>query len=256
MPSPARLFPVILLLAACSEPTAPDVSFSRHATVDLFVVAGQSNARGPTGLNDYAYLREQYRSNRILGMTAWGAFGVAYRATTGRNVAIVNTRSGGGSQTAEANPTLANKNWDTTGFLVPASIKTADSVLALGGYDLKGIIWSQGESDSRFIQSRSITPQRYKQALQAMIGRYRAHYGPTIPFYIIRTGRSTLGDDYGWRAVRRMQEDVAAADPYTHIAYRGTLNFPAQGLMHNENHYSTEGYRRVGRAAARYIANN
>lgn len=246
---------ILLLMLGCSDPAGPPVlSRSIVAGIDLFLVAGQSNARGPTGLNDLAYLREQYRSDRILGMTAWPAFALTYRSLTGRNVAIVNTRSGGGSQTMEANPTLANKNWDTTGFLVPASIKTADSVLALGRYELRGILWSQGESDSRFIQSRTITPQRYRQALQTMIGRYRAHYGPTVPFYIIRTGRSTLGDDYGWRAVRRMQEEVAAADPYTHIAYRGTVNFPAKGLMHNENHYNTEGYRRLGRAAARYVS--
>jgi hypothetical protein len=248
------------VLSACSDPVAVSRSTSHTGTTtDLFLVAGQSNARGELGLNTLSDLRHQYRSSTIISLSAWPAFGVRYYALTGRNVAIVNTRSGAGSQTIEAAPTLTRKNWDTTGALVPASMTTLDSVLALSPvYHLKGIIWSQGEQDQRYILDGTLTPERYRQALETMIARYRDKYGPTLRFYIVRTGRATSGDHKGWRGIRSMQEAVANADPYTSIAYRGTVGFPDRGLMldGDENHYSKDGLIIVGRAVASFIHNN
>ena len=47
---------------------------------------------------------------------------------------------------------------------------------------------------------------------------------------------------------------VCGDDPLTHIAYAGTVNFPAKGLMYDNVHWSQTGQEIVGRAVARYIA--
>jgi hypothetical protein len=253
-----RLAIIALLLAACApDATAPVAAHATTAaTTDLFLIGGLSNARGPEGFYTLADLRDQYGRTGIISWSAWPAFGIRYNALTRRDVAIVNARAGASSQTYEARPTLEGKNWDTPGFLVPRSIATTDSVLALGGYELKGVIMVIGEQDSRFLQSRTITIARYVEATQTMIARYRAHYGPSLPFYFVRSGTGLSGDHYGWKAVRRAQEQVAAADSNVHIVYRGAVNFVERGLQVDEVHWSKEALIEVGRVAAREIADD
>jgi hypothetical protein len=257
MASMGRLAIITLALAACSSnATAPDPSRTTAATTtDLFLIGGLSNARGPEGFYTLDDLRDQNRRDGIISWSAWPAFGIRYNALTRHNVAIVNARAGASSQTIEAHPTLAGKNWDTPGFLVPRSFAITDSVLALGGYELKGVIMVIGEQDSRFLQNRTITRARYVEATQTMMARYRARYGASLPFYFVRSGTGMSGDDYGWKTLRRAQEDVAAGDPNTHIVYRGTVNFVERGMQVDEVHWSREGLIEVGRATARYIAN-
>src|SRR5262249_12061535 len=85
-----------------------------------------------------------------------------------------------------------------------------------------------------------------------------AHYGPTMPFYIFRTGRLKSGDPPGFQQVRAAQEEVAEADPYTWIVFRGAVDFPAEGKMNpdpakSELHYSQAGYNEMGEVGARGV---
>lgn len=227
--------PIVPVEPVPIQPTEPP-----PRPVHVFTVAGQSNARGSRPLIRYPTLVAQYENETF---SAWPAFGVRYRALTHDIVAIVNTSVGGTSQTAAD----GNEHWDVGGTLLDASITLADSILATdSAYVWKGVLWVQGERDARRIDARESTKVMYQEALTNMIGRYRAHYGATMPFYIFRTGRALSGDSLGWRSVRQAQEEVAEADPYTFIVYRGATTFPERGLMADEVHYNTEALREMG----------
>jgi hypothetical protein len=248
-----KLLAFVLLAAAACDDAVPIVAprYAIVASSDLFMAAGQSNIPGEPGLHPFAELRTPPPDSA----PSWSAFVTRYNRLTGRKVAIVNAAAGGSSQTSEATAsTTPGKNWDVDGYVVDRAIAKTDSALALGRYAFRGILWSQGERDRRYIDEGLITPARYKQAMEAMIARFRIHYGPTMPFYIIRTGRSLTNDTYGWQSVRRVQEEVTEADPYTYIVYRKTVDFPELGLMLNSVHYNQEGWRRIGVAVAAKIA--
>lgn len=236
----------LLAAAGCA---ATDVAAPRYAAAgptDLFVIGGQSNVPHRAGVYPFDRLRALGSDT----VSLW-SFAKRYYQRTGRKLTILSIRQSGSSQTAEATSRQRppHEHWDTGGTLVPGSFAVMDSLLATGDYILRGILWSHGERESHFIPAR-IPDTRYREALETMIARFRRHYGPTLPFYIIRSGRADAGDSDGWRAVRRMQEAVADADPNTTVIYRRTVRFPDLGLMSNEIHYSAEGWRRIGRASA------
>jgi hypothetical protein len=235
----------VLGVNACSDPVAISRSTS-HANemADVFLVAGQSNARGPLGLSTYDTL-----SASIGTFSAWPSFAVEYHRLTGRDVSIVNARVGGSSQTWQSDRGRGMGSWDSRGSLWAQSVAMLDSFTAYPS----GIIWVQGEADAGAIFRGTLTRSQYERALQAMILRYREKYGP-VPFYIVRTGRPDSRDTDGHLAVRRSQERVALRDPLTWVVYERAVSFPDRGLMADNVHWSTRALQEVGRAAARFVA--
>ena len=223
-------------------------------------MGGQSNARGPLGFSSYETLLSTPDA-----FSAWPTFAAWCARYRGADVAVVNTREGGSSQTWLSNQSRAEPyrhgSWDERGTLFDRSVAMLDSTLATRDLQLAGVIWDQGLADANAIDKGALTRSQYERALVRMIARYRERYGAT-PFFIIRTGRLTEcldnpyctdGDTPGLRAVRAAQVRVAERDPLTHVVYLGTVNFPARGLMQDNVHYSIAGLQLVGRTAARYI---
>lgn len=235
-----------LLSAGCAQAPYPtQAERSELGAAPVFLIGGQSNARGRSGFVPYDTLAAD-----SLDFSAWPTFAAECQLRTGRQIAVVNTRVGGSAQTHHA--LRVNGSWDERGVLWDASVAAMDSTLAAHPeLALAGIVWMQGEADANAIDAGLQALAHYQRALERMIARYRAHYGP-VPFYIVRTGRPADGDRPGWQSVRTGQRRVVDSDTLGAVmAYEGTINFPLWGMMVDQVHYSVEGLQLVGRAVAR-----
>jgi hypothetical protein len=175
---------------ACGEPTAPRPELTSTApTTDVFLVAGQSNGRGPYGLSRYTDLLATLDKP-----TAWPTFAVEYHIRTGREVAIVNATRAGTSLTFRSDqsrsPGYLRGSWDRRGPHFGASVAMLDSALEANPlYALRGLIWVQGEADASAIERGVITGGLYERTLVDLVSRYRERYGSDLPVYIVRTGK-------------------------------------------------------------------
>lgn len=244
--------------------------------IDVFLIAGQSNAKGratdaPSPIitgDDILQVNNNVITvandpvgvgiNQAVNYSAWPQFGITYNELTGRKVAFVPTAVSGTGQ--QANTDIGFGNWSTSGTLFNTSVtKLNNSLEALttAGYIpvFKGILWIQGENDADGINNSTATQAGYITALQTMLTNYRAIYGATMNFWMVRIGTRVGFSDVGYAQIRDAQETVAATDPYTHIIYRGTVEFPARGLMNDAYHYKVEGYNEIGRIGASEVIN-
>ena len=221
----------------------------------LFLIGGQSNARGVEGFVSSDSLVALEASGEY---SAWPTFALECSTRLNYPVTIVNTRVGGSSQTYQSDQSRTegyrHGSWDERGELWARSVSMTDSALANNpGAQLVGIVWVQGEADAGAIDRGAIELAHYQRALERMIVRYRVKYGP-ISFSIVRTGRLASGDTPGFQAVRIAQDRVGAADSLdAPVAYAKTINFPGWGLMEDNIHYSRDGLKAVGRDVARFL---
>jgi len=234
--------------------------------IDVFLIAGQSNAVGygtsalspaPTAGKVF-----KYTGSSVVAATdpfgsgtgsAWPTFGNRYHALTGRAVGFVPAAVAG---TGQVNNGDGAANWDTTGELwgnSVTSLNAAMTAFTAAGYTptFKGVLWVQGETDAGYVGNGTYSAQRYKDALSAMIARYRTQYGSTMPFYIFRTG--TAFNYQGLAAVQAAQEQIATADPYTTIAFRGATYFGGWNWTTSTVHYTQDGYNLMGRISAENV---
>lgn len=247
-------------------------SLTRTNEIDVFLVAGQSNAQGhgdaslsPTPEPGTAF---QYDAGSISAAvdpvgnastgSAWPSFAIAYYSATGRKVAFVPTAVGGSAQTAAADDGAGN--WSPSGALFDASLTQVNEALgafADAGYVpvFRGVLWAQGEKDASEIHAGTITVADYKSALQTMIADYRDAFGTSMPFYIVRLGARTTAVEAGFAEVRNAQEEVARSDGNTQIAVRTSADFISRdGYLEPDGvHYSQYGLNELGRIAAANI---
>ncbi len=242
--------------------------------VDVFLIAGQSNARGmsgPTGAanspNPYPGTVYQYYGNTFSEVTnevgsantgsAWPSFGITWNNITGRKICFIPTAVNATSQTVLAN--TGSGTWDTTGTLYSNSITQTNAALAAiraAGYNpvFKGVLWCQGENDADAINAGTITQAGYISAFQKMVKNYRGVYGWNMPFYIFKIGTRTGTSDIGYSSIRQAQEMVASLDTInTKIVFRGAIDFIERGLMVDVVHYTQTGYNEMGEVGARNI---
>ncbi|OGG56266.1 hypothetical protein A2680_00600, partial [Candidatus Kaiserbacteria bacterium RIFCSPHIGHO2_01_FULL_55_37] len=239
--------------------------------IDVFLVAGQSNAVGypgssagspavPTGKALQYYNGAISNANDPVGNaqfgSAWPAFGSAYYAAAGRRIAFVPTAVGGSGQLATSD--TGTGNWSQTGSLFTSSTNKLDAAMtALGGAGytptFKGVLWSQGENDAIKINGGTVTANDYQAGLTSMIARYRARYGSAMPFYIFQTGTSPTESDAGYAAVRNAQAQVDTGDPLTWLVFGGAYGFANRGLMADTYHYKQTGYNEMGTTGAQNV---
>ncbi|MBT1706618.1 hypothetical protein KK062_00205 [Fulvivirgaceae bacterium PWU5] len=176
---------------------------------------------------------------------------------TGKPVVLIAAARGGSSchQLAELND---YGTWDMQGrlLLMPFAIQKVLAAERKTGKHLQGIIWVQGERDANAINDGKLTAERYRQALEGVIARFREAFGKELPFYIVQTGYYTGHPRTGFDAVRQEQEAVAAADRHTQVVYRGTTSFADKGWMHDAIHYNQTGLNHIGTAVADALVNN
>lgn len=242
--------------------------------IDLFIVAGQSNAQGrapdntsspetTTGMcwevTSAGTVKQMADpvGNASVG-SAWPAFSNAYTATTGLPVAVSTAAVGGTYLLPEPAP-AANANWAPGSTLFSTSVSrglAAITTLNADGWTptLRGVLWCQGEYDA--LQGSNPNLQgEYRAALEALLGRYRdAMSDPALKMYVFRTGRQLTGDGIGFQKVRAAQESACAEVDGMVMVYRDAVNFATWGMMADSFHYTQQGYNLMGSVGATAVA--
>lgn len=249
------------------------VGSSSGSNMDVFLIAGQSNAVGnstqpsleplpKSGTVNQFYLGAFSQVTTQVGTSngcAWQAFGITYNNLTGHTICFVPAGVNGTSMASAAN--VGFGTWDTTGTLYDTSVarlNAAIAALTAAGYTptFKGVLWSQGETDADGINRGNINQGTYSAAFAKLIGKYRSVYGKTMPFYIFRTGFRTDTIQTGYLQVQATQKTLSVADSLTNIIFWNAADFPARGLMVNNYHYTQAGYNEMGQIGAQNIINS
>ncbi|MEM6326043.1 MAG: sialate O-acetylesterase [Bacteroidota bacterium] len=265
---------LLLLLAALptvavSQPVPAPV-FDAY---DVFVVAGQSNARGrgtaeqaPEVPPGTAY--EVTSTGEISALadpvggantgSAWPAFANAYTEATGRGVVIIGLATGGSNQ-AWLPGDGANRHWDVSqedNLYVRADRRARRALRAveeeLPGVRAAGWLWIQGGTDARRIEDGRLTPSQYETALHAFVRTVGTDWG--VPVYLWVTGTDSRGDLQGAVEVRRIQNEADAL-PDVLVVYRDALSFPERGWMQPDNvHWAQPGLNEAGTVGGEIVA--
>lgn len=241
--------------------------------IDVFLIAGQSNAVGNSGSPDSAFVPKtgtafQFYNKNITAAvepignsdgSAWGAFAVTYWKLTGRRVCFVPAAVNGSSMASAAQ--VGFGTWDTTGTLYSTSVLKIDSAmtnLVASGYSpvFKGVLWCQGETDGDGINRGIITQNIYSAAFAKLIKNYRVAYGKGISFNISRIGFRTDTIQTGYLAVQNAQAALSNPDSLTNMVYWNAPFFPQRGLMVDIYHYDQSGYNEMGRIMAEEYVNS
>jgi hypothetical protein len=242
--------------------------------VDVFLVAGQSNAEGTGDPGDAPEVPDgagfEYRPGndelvhleepvgRGEGGSAWAAFAREYEAKTGRPVVVVSTAVGGSAQHADADG--GSGHWDDGGELRPAAVAALrDSFDRLDAscvqYTFRGILWHQGESEAMQIGEGVVTLEDYEDAFWRMLSVFReAFEEPEMNLFLFKIGRHRDAEDPGWREVRAAQDRFAGSDDHIHLVFEDAVNYVETGNMQDIVHYDQEGYNHMGREGARRVA--
>ncbi len=249
--------------AARPTPTATPTPASTP-TLDLFLIAGQSNAVGHGDAAKAPLLAEgaafQYSngifSNAARTGSAWPAFSVEYSRLTGRVHAFIPSAGDGSALVQNADSGAGS--WSPAGTLFQRSVnelKAAQQYLQKQNQNssIKGILWAQGETDALSIQAKVIAKEHYKAALKDLVARFRIAIGADVSFFIFRTGTQYNGSDSGFKEVREAQEEVAQEMPLVYIVFKGAVDFPNRALMSDAYHYTQDGYNEMGTLGARGV---
>ena len=276
------------LAAADASALAPPADDSGAGTpIDVFLIAGQSNAQGLADKADAqanspvpaAGTAFQYENGSIVAAvdpigpasdtfkssnygSAWPAFADAYYKATGRRVCFVPCAFGGTAVTP--NGAAKTTNWSPTGKLRGAAVADTNAALAAltaAGYapSLCGVLWDQGEADGKCINASPPvqTQADYVCELQDLIAYFRANLGAALPFYIFKIGTEGRSCDVGFSEIRDALETVAAADPlYTRVVFDFALDYQTRvGMIQKDlTHYTQCGYNTMGLVGALNIA--
>lgn len=250
------------------------VSSAQAEDIDVFLIAGQSNAvgfgvaaQGPTVPHGkcLSYFQGTVtNANDPVGNaqsgSAWPSFCLTYYRATQHCVMVVPAAVGATGQSVKADTGYGN--WDNSGSLVPRALGLLDEALAAAtnaGWTpiYRGVLWCQGESDANAINAGKENASDYRNALIRMIDRFRVSY-PESYFYVFRTGQLQAAPN-GYTAVRSIQEEVCRTHGYgkhCRIVYRGAYYYPLYGLMGAGAHYSQPGYNMMGHYGAHAVIND
>lgn len=250
---------------------------------DLFIVAGQSNAVGTGGqppIEDasWAGLFWNWRNQSSKSLaplkdsvysstqkSAWPAFGRKWFELTGRKVIILNVAKGGAVVTDTRPGTdmswygddapcrqVATREW--TALVQHLTTEDID-------YTLRGLIWSQGEWDARYINSGDTTKDAYRYGTIDVFDYFAELTStPKLSIFISETGyedncftNPSLMAAYN--TVQSVQSDIADERENCYLAYAGAKYFHQAKMMKDYVHYNQSGYNDMGYGLARFISN-
>lgn len=264
------------LFLGCDNPLNKSFAYTKSmsrsgsGSVDIFLVAGQSNAWGaanPVYATQTTPDEMMIWNNKAIKFTPqtenndscnYGsflpAFAKKWHEKTGRTVYFVQTAIPGSGLVS---PSYGqSSSWNVVnGTYLTISVNiltTAEVWLNVNNipYVFKGIIWSQGESDAMYMVNGNITPSSYQLNLLALAEKCLSLF-PGSQFGIIQTGKYLPQFDWGFTAVRTYQQWLCNILSGTKMLYTNTVNFPSLGLMlPDQIHYNQTGLNMIGEAAA------
>ena len=279
----AKIITAILLfysLIGCTKKghTLSEEEIKQQKIMDVFLIGGQSNAIGYSGINgsilspnpapktSYQYYKGKFAEvldevgEPVTG-SPWPSFAIRYNQLTRRKICFVQQAVGGSSQTAESEIGFGNWSIDNP-INIAANVQLHAAIAAIdsAGFTpvFKGILWSQGESDAMVLNG-DIGPTAYTQAkyiagFKAMLDQYRkaaGGLGAGTPIFIFKIGGEITKSDYGYSLIRNAQDSVANFDPTRNkIVFTGAFGFIARGMMEGNVHYSQAGYNEMGTQGA------
>jgi hypothetical protein len=235
------------------------ISLSSESEVDVFLVAGQSNARGvgdsslspnPVPGTVYQYDNSVFEqvTNEVGNLPSgrgsmWPTFGINYYRLTGRKICFVPEAVDGSGQMVLTDAGFGN--WGPSGTLFQTSVN-----------EVTAAFWGQGENDARKINDATITPTQYQDTLTSMIARYRTIYGSNMPFYIFQTGTETSVSDVGYAGVRGAQQTVVDVNPlFNKMVSTNAIDFPDRSLMQPDHiHINQTGLNEQGTVGSENVA--
>ncbi|OWQ54779.1 hypothetical protein CEE60_07210 [Stenotrophomonas maltophilia] len=257
----------------------------------VFVIAGQSNAQGigypPRSPSIPAGVAYQYSANVLVPLvgdpvgnadtaSAWPSFVNEFYRRTSMGVVLVPAAAGNSGLTLAASaPAVGGNgvNWTAEGGRRTFAMdRLQAAVNALNNASIAwrfgGVLWSQGERDSRCLPNATsnpgvITEQEYAVAFDGLLSYFNSRIGnEKWPFILAMTG----GDDEGIDAnalasMRALQREIANTRSQVRLGWTGAFNLIARGLMRkhdfpdgtssqNRSHYSQQGYNEMGAAMA------
>jgi hypothetical protein len=247
-----KLILLLTVLVACVRPAAADLPAKKNFHV--FLLIGQSNmaGRGKVDPADNAphprvlmYTKEgewkpaidplHFDKPKIVGVGPGRAFANAVaEADAGITVGVIPCAVGGSPISA----------WRPGAFYSPTKSHPWDDAIrrakaALKDGTLKGILWHQGESDSK-----PGAAEIYEEKLHDLIARLRTELNaPTVPFI---AGQMGIFKERPWSDAKKLV-DRAHRELPGKVAATGFAG--ADGLAHkgDQIHFGTAGARELGR---------
>lgn len=241
--------------------------------VDLFIIAGQSNALGvgtaaesplsPDGLwingSNLPIPLSDPLGNVNTG-SAWPAFSNEWKSLTGRRSAFVYTAAVGASIVAPGT------GWNSTGGLRSqavaaynnAIVSLANASLELGNVY---ILWLQGEAEAQTYNGTTITEETYRIATEDLGDYFKAQIpimqtmglihisGPTSNLGVAASEMSEL--HRRTQKIRAAQTLACENNINLTSIYNGSYHFVGRGLSKDGTHYNQTGYNLIGKMAAR-----
>lgn len=265
-----RLLLTVVLAALASDAWSQDATaFDPDRLVDVFVVAGQSNAVG-TGVVEHLPDGFEVPANvRLLGAAALGSrptfgpeLGLAERvgrALPDRRIAIVKHAVSGTSLHTAWVP--GEGDWDRASFgpqfrRFLAMLERDLGALRAAGDEpvLRGLVWVQGEADARF-DAPDGAAAAYRDRLAHFVRRVREETGVAdLPFAIAQVLPKPVERMTHRDTVRAAQREVAATVPWTALIETDGLSLradePGTKLPDDVVHFGTDGNLEIGRHAA------
>ncbi|XQZ49737.1 hypothetical protein E2977_11810 [Paracoccus yeei] len=171
-------------------------------------------------------------------------------AATGGRVGLIVVNSAVGATTiadwAAGGPVWANAQ---------AQIAAAQAQIKALGLNVVGAIgaFCQGEGNAT---STGGTMPDYKAGVLDLLARMRTQIGlPTMRMLMVQTGTHGDGDTTRYQQVRQAQAELANdSDGSIIMAHAGARYFVQRGLMHDDLHYTTQGYDEIGSALGAAVA--
>lgn len=255
---PAALFALPFVFATVLRgQDAPEVKLPAKESFHLFLLVGQSNMAGRGKVED----QDRQPHPRVLMLTKenrWApavaplhfdkkSAGVGIGRAFGSEIANSNDEvtiglipcAHGGSPISTWEPGAYYK--PTKGYPYDDALKRTREALKVGV--LKGILWHQGESDSK-----PELCEAYEANLHLLISRFRKEFdAPNVPFIAGQMGQFK---ERPWSPAKKMV-DAAQQDLPKHIHHTAFVN--SNGLSHNgdEVHFDSASYRELGRRYAK-----
>ena len=232
--------------------------------VDVYVVAGQSNAEGRGSsttagagwrMDGAATETLQDPVGGALSGSAWPAFANKYYQLTGRKVVIIEAASGGTALLAAAGAS----NWSSTGFLRGVAIVVAqgavEALQAAGRLGHVRLIWQQGEQDASAYNGTTVTDTLYQAEQEALFAYFFANITGLESILVSELGTTLNGvGASNYTLIRAAQNAAVAATANCHLAFTGAKDFAAQAKMLDNVHYNQTGLNEMGEALATYAA--
>lgn len=248
-------------------------------TVDVFLVAGQSNVVGngssasspaaPYGMRVVGGVISALADPVVMANgssantgSAWPAFANEWTAQTGNRCAIVPYGFNGS--------TLVTGTWSPTGgWRGYAKDELLSAITAINNhvdYTVGSVyvVWQQGESEATTINGTTITGATYEQALEDLAAYWAANIPNLVTVGVINlsgvgaTGgiiRQMDATSSGYQEIRAAQSRACADSANLSVAYDGLYHILARGYNKDGTHYLQSGYNVMGKMAARGLAN-